>query len=88
MGDYAEDLKNDFELEFNERHGFVEPIIMIPLESEFEVSIIHLKTGICYWTGIVTASSKKDAQRQFRKEYSHIRNQYTHEYGLGIKLLK
>lgn len=53
--------------------------------SEFEVSIIHRKTGEKHWTGIVEANSKKDAQKQFRIKYANIRNQYTHEYGLGIR---
>lgn len=107
MGEYAEDLINDFSHELSD-DGFNDElsgdfshesdIIMFPSEyghrityqnqKTFEVSIIHRKTGVCYWTGKVKANSKKDAQSQFRKEYPHIRNQYTHEYGLGIKLLR
>lgn len=83
MGDFADDLKNDFSHEFPKQ----KPMIWIPIEADFEVSIIHRKTGITHWTGTVTANSKKDAQSQFRKKYPHIRAQYTHEYGLGIRLI-
>jgi hypothetical protein len=80
MGDFAEDLINDFSHEFPDK----KPMIWIPLEIKYEVRIIHRRTGECEWSGEVTASSKKDAQREFRKKYAHIRSQYTHEYGLGI----
>lgn len=85
MGMYADDLIDGSMM--SEGMDYNKPMIWIPIEADFEVSIIHRKTGKTEWTGIVQASSKKDAQSQFRKKYAHIRNQYTHEYGLGIRLL-
>lgn len=55
---------------------------------EYEVRVIHRKTNQVVWIGEVIASSKKDAQRQWREEYSHIRSRYTHEYGLGISRIE
>ena len=80
MGEFAEDLINGS----MEVDGYP-PNIWVPIEAEFEVSIIHRKTRNTHWTGTVWANSKRDAQYQFRKKYAHIRSQYTHEYGLGIR---
>ncbi len=85
MGDYADDLIVGHLI--SEGMECSKPMIWIPIEADFEVSIIHRKTGKTEWTGTVKASSKKDAQSQFRKKYAHIRSQYTHEYGLGIRLI-
>ena len=83
MGDYADDLIDGSIMSEGLEHS--KPMIWITIESDFEVSIIHRKTGKTHWSGTVKANSKKDAQSQFRKKYSHIRSQYTHEYGLGIR---
>ena len=95
MGDFADDLRDNFDQEYPD----MEPVIWVPLENakvhnvsrreaEYEVSIIHRTTGMVVWTGSVNAYSKKDAQRQFRIDHAKVRAQYTHEYGLGIKLKK
>lgn len=85
MGLEAEDLKEDYSQEFAEEG--VEHIVWTPLEIEYEVSIVHRRTHEIMWTGVVTASSKRDAQSEFRKQYPHIRSQYSHEYGLAIRKL-
>lgn len=85
MGQYADDLIDGSIM--SEGMDITKPTIWIPIEADFEVSIIHRRTGKTEWTGTVKASSKKDAQSQFRKKYAHIRSKYTHEYGLGIRLL-
>lgn len=58
------------------------------VQHEYEVRIVDRKTMITDWCGFVTASSKKGAQRQFRKQYSDIRSQYSPaDYGLIITRL-
>lgn len=85
MGEYAEDLINGSE----QTDLYVKKSNVLPSKgSNFEVSIIHLKTGVTHWTGSVVADSKRDAQRQFRIKYADIRSKYSYEYALGIKLLK
>ena len=85
MGDYANDLI-DGSIRSEGYHS-TKQRVHVPKEAEFEVSIIHRKTGKACWTGTVNAGSKKDAQGQFRKKYAHIRSQYSHDYGLSIKLI-
>lgn len=85
MGDYANDLIIGSIMSEGLENS--EPMIWIPIEADFEVSIIHRKTRETHWVGTVKASSKIDAQREFRKKYMDIKNQYSNEYGLGIRLL-
>lgn len=53
-------------------------------EKTYTVRVMHRDTKDVVWTGSVKASSSKGAQRQWRKEYSHIRAQYDYSYCLGI----
>ena len=82
MGCESEDLKYDYS---QDELNVIIPCMIIRGECEFEVRIIHRTSGVCAWSGVVTANSKRGAQRAFREQYSHIRNMYTHEYGLGIR---
>lgn len=80
---YADDLKEDYSHELQD----TSPMIWIPAECEFEVTIVHRTSGEEQWSGVVTAGSKRGAQQQFRKQYPHIRAQYSHAYGLRIRKL-
>lgn len=80
MSEYADDLKYDYSSELND----IPPTIWIPIEHEFEIKIVHRKTFKCEWTGTVVSDTKRNAQKQFRKQYPHIRSQYSHAYGLTI----
>ena len=83
MGMYADDLKEDYSHELHD----IQPQVSMYLEYEFEVKIIHRTSGECEWSGVVTANNKRGAQAAFRRDYSHIRAQYNHSYGLGIRKL-
>ena len=51
----------------------------------FSIKVIHRHTMEVVWEGTVQATSCKNAQTQWRKEYSHIRSKYDHSFGLSIK---
>ena len=81
MSDYKGIFANEFS-EDPEDMEDIEPVFASRL-AEYEVRVMHTKEVA--WTGTVMATSKKDAQSVWRREYPHIRSQYTHEYGLGIR---
>ena len=84
MSDYKGIFAQEFDEEFID-----DPIFWIPSDKKhYLVKVMHRKTHNIVWTGIVKASSGKDAQIQWRKEYPHIRSQYTHEYCLAISKIK
>jgi len=51
----------------------------------FSVDVVDRETKEVFWSGLVEATSGKNAQAQWRKEYSDIRKQYDHSCGLSIK---
>tara|TARA_R110000868_G_scaffold12456_7_gene59533 strand:+ start:7950 stop:8183 length:234 start_codon:yes stop_codon:yes gene_type:complete len=54
----------------------------------YTVKLTHRVTKEVAWSGTVEAYSSKNAQSQWRKEYSHIRSEYDHSYCLLISLQK
>jgi hypothetical protein len=54
-------------------------------EAEYSVKVVDRQTLAVAWEGSVYAFSKKGAQANWRKDYSHIRAQYSHAYALLIK---
>lgn len=72
------DYKGIFDQEyFNETHSASKKRIYL-------VRVVHRETKEVVWTGTVEATSCKNAQKQWRKEYSAVRNQYDHSYCLVI----
>lgn len=60
------------------------PMRRISLDLDYQVKVMHRKTNEVVWAGIVKASSGKDAQKQWRKEYPQVRIKYDHSYCLII----
>jgi len=70
------DYKGIFAQEFFDESNFEEQTYLI--------KVVDRVTREVFWTGTVEATSKRGAQSQWRKEYSHIREQYDHSCGLSI----
>lgn len=81
MGDYADDESMNYGAEFAQEFiddQYDSGDLVIQSKSQlfrnskqyrFQVRVVHRVTGGVEWTGIVNATSGKNAQAKFRKEY-------------------
>ena len=74
-----DDYKGIFAQEFAESVSAKKP----RSKQTYLISIINRETEEVFWTGTVQASSHKNAQTQFRKEYSEVRSKYDQSYCLN-----
>ncbi len=83
--DFDENHATDYEYDSEDRKRLGKDFNKSFGTAEYEVRILHRRTLEVKWTGTVIAHSKLGAQAEFRRQFPHIRSQYTHEYALGIK---
>lgn len=76
MGVYAEDLLHDFATEGDK--------VFKKTKGMYRINIVHRITMEVFWTEKIKASSPKDCQTVFRRDFPQIRKQFTHEYALQV----
>ncbi len=55
---------------------------------DFCVKVVKRSNLEVFWTGTVVATSPKNAQTEFSKQYPSVRSQYDHSYALLISRQK
>lgn len=78
------DYKGIFSQEFFEDEDPDFPRFSPMKKREFCVKVVKRSTLEVFWTGTVRATSPKNAQTEFRKQYPSVRSQYDHSYALLI----
>lgn len=59
-----------------------------PKHKLFEVKVVKRDTMEVFWKTTMVAKTPKECQSIFRKDYSHIRNQYNHSFALLCTQIK
>lgn len=79
MGIYAEDLLNDYGDDRDE--------VFQEINNLYRITIVHRKNNSRHWSNVIEASSPKDCQTIFRRDFLNIRKEYSHEYALAVQKL-